>query len=56
MGRIAPLALPQGPALPRVDIIYSHANMDAKQIEQAIEDKAKGTILAGKGEGDTSKS
>lgn len=54
-GRIAPMALPQGHALPRVDIIYSHANMDAKPIEHAIEDKAKGIILAGKGDGNTSK-
>jgi L-asparaginase len=53
--RTPPLALPQGPALPRVDIIYSHANMDAKQIEHAIEDKAKGIVLAGKGDGNTSK-
>jgi len=55
MRRTLPLALPKGPALPRVDIIYSHANMDAKQIEHAIEDNAKGIILAGKGDGNTSK-
>ncbi|NWB50131.1 asparaginase [Pseudomonas gingeri] len=54
-GRPTPLALPQGSALPRVEIVYSHANMDAKQIEHAIEDKAKGIILAGKGDGNTSK-
>ncbi|WP_054892005.1 MULTISPECIES: asparaginase [unclassified Pseudomonas] len=48
------LQLPEAP-LPRVEIIYSHSNMDALQIEHAIADKAKGIILAGMGDGNTSK-
>lgn len=41
--------------LPRVEIIYSHANMDAVQIEDAISHDAKGIVLAGVGDGNTSK-
>ncbi|HDS1696497.1 TPA: asparaginase [Pseudomonas putida] len=48
------LKLPEAP-LPRVEIIYSHSNMDALQIEHAIADKAKGIVLAGMGDGNTSK-
>ncbi len=48
------LKLPKAP-LPRVEIIYSHSNMDALQIEHAIADKAKGIVLAGMGDGNTSK-
>ena len=43
-------------ALPRVDIIYAHANMDAKLIEDAIRDGAKGIVIAGVGDGNMSKS
>jgi L-asparaginase len=49
------LVLPAGDQLPRVEIIYAHSNMDAAQIEHAIADKAKGIVLAGVGDGNTSK-
>lgn len=48
-------ALPPGDQLPRVEIVYSHSNMDAAQIDHAIADKAKGIVLAGVGDGNTSK-
>ncbi|MBR0827595.1 asparaginase [Bradyrhizobium manausense] len=48
-------ALPASDPLPRVEIIYSHANMDAIPIEDAISHGAKGIVLAGVGDGNTSK-
>lgn len=48
-------ALPAADSLPRVEIVYSHANMDAVQIDSAIANKAKGIVLAGVGDGNTSK-
>lgn len=62
--RFIDAALPQhGPALrapehaplPRVEIIYAHSNMDAQQIDNAIRDGAKGIVLAGVGDGNTSR-
>ncbi|OWT64190.1 asparaginase [Candidimonas nitroreducens] len=50
-----PYALPAGDSLPRVDIVYSHSNMGAAQIEHAVADGAKGIVLAGVGGGNTSK-
>jgi L-asparaginase len=47
--------LPTSEGLPRVEIIYSHANMDAVPIEDAISHGAKGIVLAGVGDGNTSK-
>lgn len=47
--------LPAGEQLPRVEIVYSHANMDAVPIEDAISHGAKGIVLAGVGDGNTSK-
>jgi L-asparaginase len=47
--------LPAGEQLPRVEIVYSHANMDAVQIEDVISHGAKGIVLAGVGDGNTSK-
>jgi L-asparaginase len=41
--------------LPRVDIIYAHANMDASLIQRAIDDGAKGIVVAGVGDGNMSK-
>ncbi|HTR56296.1 MAG TPA: type II asparaginase [Kofleriaceae bacterium] len=41
--------------LPRVDIIYAHANMDASLIEDAIKGGAKGLVIAGVGDGNMSK-
>lgn len=40
--------------LPRVDIVYSHSNMDADQINDAVARGAKGVVLAGVGDGNTS--
>jgi L-asparaginase len=54
-GRRSKYNLPDAPPLPRVDIVYSHANMDAMPIENAIANKAKGIVLAGVGDGNTSK-
>ncbi|MCP3467128.1 MULTISPECIES: asparaginase [unclassified Bradyrhizobium] len=48
-------ALPASDPLPRVEIVYSHANMDAIPIEDAISHGAKGIVLAGVGDGNTSK-
>jgi L-asparaginase len=48
-------ALPASEPLPRVEIIYSHANMDAVPIDDAISHGAKGIVLAGVGDGNTSK-
>jgi L-asparaginase len=47
-------ALPASAPLPRVDIVYSHANMDAALIEDAMKGEAKGIVLAGVGDGNTS--
>lgn len=47
--------LPAGDTLPRVEIVYGHSNMDALQIDHAISDKARGIVLAGVGDGNTSK-
>jgi L-asparaginase len=47
-------ALPSAPPLPRVEIIYAHANMDATQIEAAVAAGAKGLVLAGVGDGNGS--
>jgi L-asparaginase len=41
--------------LPRVDIIYAHANMDAALIDDAIKDGAKGIVIAGVGDGNMTK-
>ena len=38
-------------ALPRVDIIYAHANMSADLIDAAIRNGAKGIVVAGVGDG-----
>ena len=37
--------------LPRVDIIYAHANMSADLIEAAVSNGAKGIVVAGVGDG-----
>jgi len=47
--------LPTNEQLPRVEIVYSHTNMDAVPIEDAISHGAKGIVLAGVGDGNTSK-
>jgi len=38
-------------ALPRVDIIYAHANMSPDIITSAVEHGAKGLVIAGVGDG-----
>ena len=48
-------ALPaQGP-LPRVDIVYGHSHMTADPIREALAGGARGLVLAGVGDGNTSK-
>ena len=47
------LHLPDG-GLPRVEIVYAHADMDAQQIDDAVRNKAKGIVLAGDGDGNAS--
>ena len=50
----AGLALPAAGTLPRVEIIYGHSNMDGVQIDDAVANNAKGVVLAGVGDGNTS--
>ena len=40
--------------MPRVDIVYAHANMDAAQIEDAVKGGRSGIVLAGVGDGNGS--
>lgn len=40
--------------LPRVEIVYGHSNMDARQIDNAVHDGAQGIVLAGIGDGNAS--
>ena len=47
--------LPDRAPLPRVDIIYSHANMSADQVTGSVQGGAKGIVLAGVGNGNTSR-
>jgi L-asparaginase len=49
--RRAPFALPPTAPLPRVSIIYAHAGMDAVLINHAVQDGARGIVLAGLGNG-----
>jgi L-asparaginase len=37
--------------LPRVDVIYAHANMSADLIDAAVRNGAKGLVIAGVGDG-----
>jgi L-asparaginase len=47
--------LPEKAPLPRVDIIYSHANMLPDEVTDALKRGAKGLVLAGVGDGNSSK-
>lgn len=47
--------LPANPPLPAVAIIYAHAGMNPDVVKDAIEDGAKGLVLAGVGDGNASK-
>jgi L-asparaginase len=49
------LKLPDAAPLPRVEIVYAHANMDGGPVEDAVKRGAKGLVLAGVGDGNTSK-
>jgi L-asparaginase len=46
---------PDKAPLPRVDIIYSHSNMQADEINDALKRGARGIVLAGVGDGNSSK-
>lgn len=45
------LELPSNGALPRVDILYAHANMSPDLIDAAVANGAKGVVIAGVGDG-----
>lgn len=47
-------AVPKETPFPRVEIIYAHVQMDGDQIRDAVKRGAKGIILAGVGDGNTS--
>ncbi|MEU8899499.1 asparaginase [Nocardia sp. NPDC048505] len=47
--------VPGGAPLPRVDIVYSHAGMDATQVNDSLGHGARGLVLAGVGDGNTAK-
>jgi L-asparaginase len=49
------LKAPDKAPLPRVDIIYSHSNMLADEVADALKRGAKGIVLAGVGDGNSSK-
>ncbi|MCE0744119.1 asparaginase [Acetobacter sicerae] len=48
------LPLPQNHLLPKVEIIYAHADMDAAQIDEAVKAGARGIVIAGMGDGNVS--
>lgn len=50
------LPLPAGTDLPPVDVIYAHADMDGRQIDEAIRVGVKGIVIAGMGDGNVSAS
>lgn len=52
----ARLSLPLAPdaELPPVDVIYAHADMDGRQIDEAIRAGVKGLVIAGMGDGNVS--
>src|SRR5205085_1478398 len=47
----APFKVTDLDALPRVDILYAHANMSVDLIDAAIKGGAKGLVIAGVGDG-----
>ncbi len=48
------LDLPADHKLPRVQIVYAHADMDAQQIDDAVKGGARGIVIAGMGDGNVS--
>lgn len=51
LGRASEFTLDGLDALPRVDVIYAHANMSADLIDAAVRNGAKGIVVAGVGDG-----
>ena len=47
----APFSVEKLDKLPRVDILYAHANMSADLIDAAVKNGAKGLVIAGVGDG-----
>lgn len=54
VGSATPFSVDRLTELPRVDIIYAHANMSADLIEAAVRNGAKGIVVAGVGDGNMS--
>lgn len=52
--KTAAFPIPARAPFPRVDIIYSHVQMDGGLIEDAVKRGTKGIVLAGVGDGNTS--
>lgn len=50
-GTEAPFSVEKLDKLPRVDILYAHANMSADLIDAAVKNGAKGIVIAGVGDG-----
>ncbi len=51
VGKASEFSIDNLDKLPRVDIIYAHANMSADLIDAAIKNGAKGLVIAGVGDG-----
>ena len=51
LGNTSEFSVDKLTTLPRVDIIYAHANMSADLIDAAIKNGAKGIVVAGVGDG-----
>jgi L-asparaginase len=50
-GRASEFSVDKLDKLPRVDILYAHANMSADLIEAAVKNGAQGIVIAGVGDG-----
>jgi L-asparaginase len=51
VGKATPFSVDDLDRLPRVDVIYAHANMSADLIAAAVGSGAKGLVVAGVGDG-----
>ena len=51
VGKATPFSVDDLDRLPRVDVIYAHANMSADLIAAAVRNGAKGLVIAGVGDG-----
>jgi L-asparaginase len=51
LGKATPFSVDGLEKLPRVDVIYAHANMSADLIDAAVRNGAKGLVIAGVGDG-----